>query len=210
MDLHLLIGLLGLLYILVFGGMSLLRREGLSIQFAVESVIITAVVVVLVVVFGIPIHPAIFILLIYVITFRIRIIVDLANIFARRGKYEQAEKIYALAYQLKPDQTSKLIIDVNKAIMLLQKNNLDEAIKLFTEILEQTEKGYLGVKYEAAAHFNLGVAYLRQNNQSKATIEFNSVIDTWPVSIYAQRAQQALNRQHKKDSASPEEKPTDT
>lgn len=210
MDLHLLIGLLGLLYILVFGGMSLLRREGLSIQFALESVIITAVVVVLVVVFGIPVHPAIFILLLYVITFRIRIIVDLANSFARRGKYEQAEKIYTLAYQLKPDQTSKLIIDVNKAIMRLQENKLDEAVKMFTGILEQTDKGYLGVKYEAAAYFNLGVAYLRQNNQTKATVAFNSVIDTWPVSLYAQRAQQALNRQHKKDNAPPEEKPIDS
>jgi TolA-binding protein len=94
-----------------------------------------------------------------------------------------------------------LIIDVNRAIMLLQENVLDEAIQLFTEILNQTEKGYLGVKYEAAAHFNLGVAYLRYGSPAKATIEFNSVIDTWPGSLYAQRAQQALDRVHHKESA---------
>jgi tetratricopeptide (TPR) repeat protein len=205
MDLHLMIGLLGLVYILLFGGMSLLRREGLSAQFAVESIILTAVVVLLILVLGIPIHPVLFILLIYVVTMRIRILVDLANSFARRGKYDQAEKIYMLAYALKPDQTNKLIIDVNRAVMLLQERRLDEAVNLFTEILGQSEKGYLGVKYEAAAHFNLGVAYQRQGNQGKATIEFNAVIDTWPGSLYAQRAQQALDRQHPKEITPVEE-----
>jgi tetratricopeptide (TPR) repeat protein len=208
MDLHLMIGLLGLVYILLFGGMSLLRREGLSAQFAVEAILFTAVVMLAIVVLGVPIHPVLFILLIYLLTMRIRIIVDLANTFARRGKYDQAEKIYRLAYALKPDQTSKLIIDVNRAVMLLQTGYLGEAIALFSEILEQGEKGYLGVKYEAASHFNLGVAYQRQENPSKATIEFNSAIDTWPGSLYAQRAQQALNRQHQKENAPVKENST--
>jgi tetratricopeptide (TPR) repeat protein len=209
MSLHLLIGLIGLLYIVVFGGMSLLRREGLSIRFAVESVCITAIIVILVVLTSLQIHPVLFLLLLYMITMRVRIVVDLANVFARRGNYAQAERIYDLASHLWPDQTSDLIIKVNHAILLLQKNQINESISMFTEILSQANQGYLGVKYESAAHFNLGVAYLRNNNNSMATIEFNAVLDTWPASLYARRAQEALEHQRIKVTAHDDNKPTE-
>jgi tetratricopeptide (TPR) repeat protein len=198
MSLHMLIGLIGLLYIVVFGGMALLRREGLSIRFAVESICLTTIAVILVWLTPIQIHPVLFLLLLYIITLRVRILVDLANVFARRGNYIQAERIYHLASRLWPDQTSDLIIKVNHAILLLQKNQLSESISMFTEVLSQENQGYLGVKYEVAAHFNLGVAYLRNKNNSMATVEFNSVLDTWPASLYARRAQEALERQRTK------------
>jgi tetratricopeptide (TPR) repeat protein len=207
MSLHLLIGLIGLLYIVVFGGMALLRREGLSIRFAVESVCLTAIAVALVWLTPIQIHPVLFLLLLYVITLRVRILVDLANIFARRANYPQAERIYDLAAHAWPDQTSDLILKVNHAILLLQKNQLNDSISLFKEILSPASQGYLGVKYEAAAHFNLGVAYLRSNNSSMATVEFNAVLDTWPASLYARRAQEALERQHRKSNPVAEDKP---
>jgi tetratricopeptide (TPR) repeat protein len=198
MSLHLMIGLIGLLYVVVFGVMALLRREGLSIQFAVESVCLTAIAVILVWLTPIQIHPVLFLLFLYVITLRVRILVDLANVFARRGNFVQAERIYDRASHLWPDQTSDLIIKVNHAILLLQKNQLNDSISLFIDVLSQANQGYLGVKYEAAAHFNLGVAYLRSNNSSMATVEFNSVLDTWPASLYARRAQEALERQRTK------------
>ena len=198
MSLHLMIGLIGLLYIVVFGGMALFRRESLSIRFAVESVCLTAIAVILVWLTPIQIHPVWFLLLLYLITLRVRILVDLANVFARRGNYVQAERIYDLASHLWPDQTNDLIIKVNHAILLLQKNQLNDSISLFIDVLSQANQGYLGVKYEAAAHFNLGVAYLRSNNSSMATVEFNSVLDTWPASLYARRAQEALVRQRAK------------
>jgi len=208
MGLHLMIGLIGLLYILIFGGMALLRREGLSIRFAVESVILTALAVIFIVFLQVPIHPVLFLLLLYLVTLRVRIFVDLANSFAARGRYAQAEKIYQLASQIGPDPTNKLIVNVNRAIMLLQRGETDQTINLFNEILNPVNRGNLGVKYEAAAHYNLAVAYLRQNNLSKATIEFNSTIDSWPGSLYANRAQQALDRQQHKDSSPVEDKPT--
>jgi tetratricopeptide (TPR) repeat protein len=209
MSLHLMIGLIGLLYILAFGGIGLLRREGLSIRFAIESVIITGIAVILVVLLSVQVHPVIFLLVLYLITMRIRILVDLANSFAKRGSSAQAEKIYRLASRLWPDQTNELIIKVNHATMMLQNNHYDEAIAMFTDILSQVDKGYLGVKYEAAAHFNLGVAHLRKNNTSMAVIEFNSTIDSWPGSLYAHRAEQALNRQHQKEPSAVEDEPDD-
>jgi tetratricopeptide (TPR) repeat protein len=199
MSLYLMIGLIGLLYIVVFGGLGLFRREGLSIRFAVESVCVTVIAVILVVLLRIQVHPVLFLIVLYLITLRIRILVDLANYFAKRGNNVRAESIYNLAYHLWPDQTNDLIIKVNHATLLLQKNQLNEAISMFTEVLSQADHGYLGVKYEAAAHFNLGVAYQRNNNNSMATMEFNSTIDTWPVSLYAQRAQQALDHQRHKE-----------
>lgn len=207
MSLYLLIGLIGLLYIVVFGVMALLRREGLSIRFAVEAVCLTAIVVILVWLTPIQIHPVLFLLVLYLVTFRVRILVDLANIFARRGNYIQAERIYDLATRVGPDQTSNLIIKVNHAILLLFKNQLNESITMFTDVLSQANQGYLGVKYEAAAHFNLGVAYLRNNNNAMATVEFNSVLDTWPASLYARRAQEALDRQRAKNTIKDENKP---
>ena len=100
MNLPVMIGLIGLLYILVFGGLSLLRREGLSARFAVESLIITGIVLLLVTVLAIPVHPVLFVLILYLITLRVRILVDVANSFARRGSYVRAESIYALASRI--------------------------------------------------------------------------------------------------------------
>ena len=207
MSLHIMIGLIGLIYIVIFGAMSVLRREGLSIRFAVESVVITAIAYFLVVVTAIQIHPVLFLFVLYLLTMRTRILVDIANTFAGRGRSAQAEKIYNFASRMWPDQTGKLIIDVNHAILLLQKSQLDESVALFTSVLSQAEKGFLGVKYEAAVHYNLGVAYLRKNNPSMATVEFNAALDTWPASVYARRAQQALERQRNKASSQEENKP---
>ncbi|HSB66451.1 MAG TPA: hypothetical protein VLD65_07720 [Anaerolineales bacterium] len=208
MSLHIMIGLVGLIYIVVFGVMTVLRRSGLSIRFAVESLVITAIAVILVVLTAVPIHPVVFLLLLYLITMRVLILVDVANLFAGRRNYAQAEKIYDLAGHMWPDQTGKLVIEVNHAVLLLQKNQLDESVALFTSVLSQANKGFLGVKYEAAAHYNLGVAYLRKNNPSMATVEFNATLDTWPASLYARRAQQALQRQREKTSSQKDSPPS--
>jgi tetratricopeptide (TPR) repeat protein len=205
MSLPVMTGLIGLLYIVVFGGLSLFRREGLSTRFAIEALIVTGIAEFIIIVLAIPVHPVLFVLVLYLVTLRVRILVDLANMFAKRSDFTQADRIYSLAARLGPDMTNKLIVEVNRAIMLLQEDKLDESISAFTSILGEADKGYLGVKYEAALHFNLGVAYLRKSNHGLATIEFNSAIDTWPASLYAQRAQQALNRLHHRDTPPAEE-----
>jgi tetratricopeptide (TPR) repeat protein len=200
MSLYMMIGLIGLIYIVVFGGMALMKREGLSTRFAFEALIITGVAFILALLTPIQIHPVIFLLVLYVITMRVRILVDLANTFAGRGNTLQAEKIYNLAAHMWPDQTNSLIVKVNHAVLLLQKNQLDESIALFTDILSPANRSHIGVKYEAAAHYNLGVAYLRKDNPYLATVQFNAAIDAWPASLYAQRAQKALEKQRAKNA----------
>lgn len=207
MSLYLMIGLIGLSYIVVFGAMSFFKREGLSARFAVEALILTGIAVILVALTPIQIHPVIFLLLLYIITMRVRILVDLANTLANRGNTQRAEKIYDLAARMWPDQTNAFIVKVNHAILLVHKNQLDEAIASFTEVLSQASKGSLGVKYEAAAHYNLGVAYLRKESPYLAATQFKAVLDTWPVSVYATLAQKALDRLHNKTAAPIDDKP---
>ena len=192
--------LVGFSYIVLFGAVSLLRREGLSRRFAFEALIITLIVSGLTTLTGIQPHPVLFLILLYLLTMRVRLLVDLGNIFARRGQFELADKLYNLAASLWPDATNSLILRVNQGTSLLQQKKLDEAIAIFNEVLEQAALGYLGVKYEAAAHYNLGVAYLRKNMDARASIAFNAVIDTWPASEYARRAEVALEKHRRKNN----------
>lgn len=192
--------LVGFSYTVLFGAVSLLKREGLSRRFAFEALIITLLVSGLTTLTGVQPHPVLFLILLYLLTMRVRLLVDLGNIFARRGQFELADNLYNLAASLWPDATNRLILQVNQGTSLLQQKKLDEAITILNEVLEQAGQGYLGVKYEAAAHYNLGVAYLRKNMDARASIAFNAVIDTWPVSEYARRAEVALEKHRRKDN----------
>lgn len=206
MNLPVILLLEGFSYVVLFGLVSLLRREGLSIRFAIEAVVLTIVVSGFCALTGLSVHPVLFLVLLYLITMRVRILVDLGTIFARQARFPQAEGLYQLALRLWPDPTSRLIVQVNRGTTLVQQNKLDEATSTFTEVLQQAGQGYLGIKYEAAAHYNLGVAYLRQNMDARAIAEFNAAIDTFPASEYARRSEVALERlRHKNVSSTSKE-----
>jgi tetratricopeptide (TPR) repeat protein len=201
MTLPIMLLFVGFAFIILFGGLSLLRREGLSLRFAMEALLITGLASGLAALTGLYIHPVFFLLFLYLVTFRVRILVDLGTYFARRKDFSQAERFYRLAERLWPDRTGSLILQVNRGTTLLQSGKLDEAVDVFKTILDQKSSGYLGRKYEAATYFNLGVAYLRKGLEGQATVAFNTVIDTLPVSEYARRASQALDRQRHKDNS---------
>lgn len=186
--------LVGLSYIVLFGVISLLKREGLSLRFALEAIMVTALVSILTASFGGQTHPVLFLIVLYVVTMRVRLLVDLGNIFARRRRFDWADRLYALALRLWPDISSRFIVQVNQGTLLLQRDRLDEAISLFMEVLSHADQGYLGVKYEAAAYYNLAVAYQRKHMEAGAVQAFNKVIDTWPGSEFAQRAARALEK----------------
>ena len=195
--------LVGCAYVVLVGGLSLLRREGLSLRLAVEAALIILLAIGLVVVTGLVIHPVLFLLFLYVVTMRVRILVDLGSAFARSKRFPQAEGLFKLASRLQPDQTGKLIIRVNQGTLLLQQGNLDEAIEVLRGVLEHSTRDYLGVKYEVAAHYNLGVAYLRKKLEAQATVEFNAVLEAWPASEFARRAASALEQHRRKSPSVP-------
>jgi tetratricopeptide (TPR) repeat protein len=206
--LYFMILLIGLAFIVLFGGLSLLRREGLSARFAIEALIFTGIVSGLVASLDLKIHPVLFLFLLYLVTMRVRLLVEIGTFFAKRGDFKKAERIYQFAARAWPDQTSSFVIQVNYGTLLLQTERLEEAVTMLKGVIEKSDSGFLGVKYESAAHYNLAVAYMRQNKPAQAVREFNSVLDTWPSSEFARQAAAALKRhQHKStsDSENPEE-----
>lgn len=209
MNPHLLIAIIGLSYIVIFGGMSILRREGLSNQFAFEVLGITALVEAGALLTGTMVNPILFLILIYLLSTRARLLVDLANLLSGRGRQRDAIWLLQLALRLYPDQTTRLIVLVNMGIVQLRRQNPASAQALLELVLEEAKGGGLGLKYEAACRYNLGLALQRQGKEAEAVRQFNETIDTFPNSIYSKAAEQALEQRrsgHRKvETESPDE-----
>lgn len=195
---HLLLALIGLLYVLFFGALSFFRREGVSMRFTIEAVLLTAVVAGMVALTGATFNPAFFIFLLYVLTMRVRLLVDLGNVLARRGNHTAAEQMYAVATRLGPDETGRLLVRLNQGVLALHRNRPDDAVAAFRQVLAASDSGYLGVKSQSACYYNLGVAYQRQGLDAQAVLAFNAVLDTWPATEYARYARIALDRRKQK------------
>lgn len=193
----LLLALLGLLYILVFGGLMFLRQEGISARFAIEAGVIVVIVAGVAQATGFAMNPALFLILLHLIAMRVRLLVDLGNALARRRRWAEAGRVYALAGRLWPDDASRLIVRMNQGVLALQQGRPDVAIADLRQVLSEAAGGYLGPKHESACHYNLAVAYLKKGLDAQATLEFNAVLDTWPASEYARYARIALERRRK-------------
>ena len=201
MSLPIMLMLIGFSYVVFFGGYSWFRREGLSLRFAVESILITLLISGWAYFGQISVHPALFLFGLYLLTMRARLLTDVGNLFARRGQFDLAEKIYRAALRLYPDKTSFLIVQINRAAAFLQNGKTDAAIDLLKSVLDESD-GYLGVKYESAAYYNLGVAYERKEMDSQSVVAFNAVLDIFPTSEYARRAEAALKRRRQRRAGS--------
>ena len=193
MNPHLLILTIGIFYTLIFGALSLLRREGLSTQFAIETSIITVIVIGIAWLTNMVVDPLPFLIFIYLITMRGRLLVDLANALSSRGRQRDAIKLLQWALGLLPDRSTRLVIQVNMGIVQLRRKNPASARMLFEEVLkEEDEGGGLGIKYEAACRYNLGKALMGQGKEPEAVRQFNEVMVIFPSSIYSKAAGMAL------------------
>lgn len=192
---HVLIIVIGTFYILIFGGLSLLRREGLSTQFAIEGIIITILVEAIAFPTNMPVNPLAFLVFIYLVTMRGRLLVDIANFLSSRGRQRDAIKLLQFALRLLPDRTTRFVIQVNMGIVQLRRKNPNSAQQLFEEVLKGMEQGGgLGVKYEAACRYNLGQAYIQQDKEVEAVRQFNETMIIYPNSIYAKSAANILEK----------------
>jgi tetratricopeptide (TPR) repeat protein len=198
MNPHLLIVTVGLCYAVVFGGLSLLRREGLSAQFAFEVLGITALVEVGALLTSSTVNPILFLVLVYLLSMRGRLLVDLANLLSSRGRQKNAISLLQFALKLFPDRSTRLIIMVNMGIVQLRRQSPASAQALFEAVLQEAEAGGLGVKYEAASQYNLGLALQRQGKQAEAVRHFNEAVGIFPNSIYSKAAQHALEQRRQR------------
>lgn len=186
----LLIFSIGLLYILGFGGLSLLRRQGLSLRFAIESLIVSAVGAA--VTFAFPrFPPLVFLVVLYLVTMRVRLLVDLANALLARKRYERAMGLYRTALRLWPDPVSRQIVLINRGVAELRAAAPDAAYATLGEALADQDLK-IGAHYMAAGYYNLGLAARRTGREAEAIRRFNEAVDTLPHSIYAQAARRAL------------------
>ncbi len=189
-----LIPLAGLLYTAVFTAMAALRREGFSPAFVVQSLLITAVLSVVNLLGGGRLAPLPFLLALYLLTMRVRIVLDVGSMVASRGKLAAAERIYDAAMQLLPSALERCLVAINKGVCRLQGGDPAAAASLISDVIAGGDARTLGVKYQSAARFNLGVAYRKQGRDADAKAEFQRVVELWPVSEYARRAGAALKQ----------------
>jgi len=197
MNPHMLLALEALLFALAFGLLSWLRGEGLQGRFAWEVVAFTAVSLGLSWVARVTIHPVLFLVLIYLLTMRARLLVDLANAFSARRRNLQALALLGLAARLASDPIARTMVRVNTAVVWVRQKRLDEAIALLNEALADLPQGRGSPKYEAACRYNLGLAYLRLGQDGSAVQQFNQVIELLPNSLYARGAEAALQERRR-------------
>jgi tetratricopeptide (TPR) repeat protein len=193
MNPHFLILLVALLFILVFGGLPVLRKEEPSLQLAVEVLVLTGLSIGVSLLTGLSLNPILFLIFLYLIAMRCRILIDLGNLLSSRGRHQLALSVYRLAMRLGPDFPVHLTALISYGAVLVRVGALEEAIRILEAVLEKG-KERLQPKHESACHYNLGVAYMRLGREGRAVREFNETIDVWPLSPYAQRARAALER----------------
>jgi len=195
----LLLVLVGLFYILIVGGISLLRREGLSGQFALEALAIIALAILIGAAIGTTVDPILLFILLYLVTMRARLLTDLANLLFKRRGYAAAEKLYRLALRLLPDRTGRFVALTNWGAARLQSGDIEGAIRTLNDVLVVAgEHGGLGAKFEAACRYNLAVAYSKAGDDVKAVQQFNQVIERFPVTVYGQAAERALKKRRER------------
>jgi tetratricopeptide (TPR) repeat protein len=196
--------LVALLFILLFGGLALLRKEPLSIRAAVEGLILTGLVYLAYWVTGVLMNPVLFLIILYLVTMRSRVLVDLANMVARRGRFDLAHRLYGWAERVGHEASTKYVSRINLGACLLKERNLERAIEVLSSVEQEAKDGNLGIKYEAACRYNLGIALMRSGRTSEAVHQLNEVLDLLPASIYAIGARSELKRHRQATSGAGE------
>ena len=200
MDPYLVMLLVASLYILAFGLLGFVRREGLSAQFALEGAVLTAVLVGGSWLLRLPLNPFVFLALLYLVTMRSRLAVDAANFLMRRKYHKSAFRLYDLALAWWPDAPARLIVLANKGAAQLHTGRVEASIETLEGVLAEHERRFLGPKYEAASRCNLGLAYEKAGEEAKAIAQYSETIELLPGSVYAKAAQAGLKRRQKQDS----------
>ena len=201
LDPTLLLLLVACLFVLAYGALGYMRREGLSVQLAVETAVLTAILVGGSWLIGVQLNPWVFLAVLWLVTRRASIIVDLANTLARRDRNEMALRLYDLALALWPDTAMRYNILSNRGAALLRSGQVDAAISTLEGVLAAGESSHLAIKIESMVRYNLGYAYELKGEDALSVTQYNQAIDVLPGSLYARAAQSALKRRKKQGSA---------
>lgn len=192
----LIIALEGLVFILYYGAFSLLRGEGLSNQPAFEILGLTGAAVLAEATLGLTFNPVIFLALVYLVSMRVRLLVDFSNHLSAVGYYNLALTLSHLALKLGPDMTGRLLALINLGTVHLRRGVPVQAIAHLQSALrvgaEEKRPASLSPRHSAICHFNLGTAYWRLGKNNEAIREFRAVMSAFPESSYAEKARLAI------------------
>lgn len=188
----LLVLLVGLIYTLVFKGLSLLRREGLSNQFVYEGLGVTSLILIVMYLGGedFVIHPIYALIILYLITMRVRLLIEIGNRLSAWGRQRDALAVYNFALRLFPDQPTRLIVLINMGALYLQRQRPEYTIEVLEKVKAQISEK-LASKYMASCCYNLGMAYRRVGRRDDALRQFREVREIYPLSRYARLAERA-------------------
>lgn len=194
-----------LLFVLLLGVLSLLRREPLSARPAAEVLAAGGGVILFCWLLRLRLDPVLLFVLIYLVAMRARLVIEVANALAHRGQLRQASRLYDLASRLAPDTPTHLTVLANQGAALVLAQHLPEAVAVLQQAL--TQPG-LGAKSEAACRYNLGLAYIRQGERDLGQAQLQQVADLLPGSPFARQAGRALEAlRSKAREATPPELP---
>jgi len=209
MNTQLITPLTGLLFILVFGGLSAVRGQRISLQFALEGLALTAIATALIFLAGIAVSPIFFLTVIYLITMRTRWLVDLGNLLSQRRRHSAALRAFDLAQHLWPDPVGRMLARIGSGVAHLNAGGLDRAITVLQEVVGEMPEG-ISSRYEAGCRYNLGLAYRRAGREEEANLEFRRVLAADQNSLFATGARAALRQSppaaeaQEEETASPE------
>lgn len=181
----------GLVFILAFGGLGYLRGHGLSGQLAAEGLAITALFALLAWAANVSLNPIMFLIILYLVSMRTRILLDAGNFFLNAGNIPAAISLYKLALKLWPDSAGRCIAKINIGVAKIRSGAMKEAIAILEEVLEK-HKEVIGFRNEAACLFNLGLAYRKAGQKDKAIHCLKEAIELSPDSLYGRRAKELL------------------
>lgn len=193
MNLQLVTPLTGLLFILVFGGLAAVRQQGLSLQFALEGLALTAMATALIFLAGVPVNPVLFLVVIYLVTLRSRWLVDLGNFLSQRRLHGAALAAFALAKRLWPDPMGRTLACIGEGVAHLKAGSPEQAVEILQDALARLPSG-IHPRYEAGCRYNLGLAYRRSGREEEANREFCRVLAVDEDSLFAIAARTALRQ----------------
>lgn len=175
-----------------FGGLSYVRGQGLPVRFAVEGMIITVIGTTLKYA-SVPVHPLLFLIVLYLVTMRVRLLVDVGNWLSARGNLEQALALYRLALHVGPDVASRQLALINRGVAQLRSCDPEGAYLTLTEALIGQD-GRIAARHWAACYYNLGLACRRTGREAEAIRRFNEAVDAWPKSVFGEAAARELKK----------------
>jgi tetratricopeptide (TPR) repeat protein len=189
--------LIGALFLGCFTGLAALRRQKPSIRFLVEGGILTAAAVALCVFVG-PMHPILFLVILYLVTMRVRLLVDLSNVLTGRRRFRAALAVAGFGLRLAPDPASRQVALISRGVTQLRMGDPQAAyFTLKGVLLDEAIKP--AARDQAAGFYNLGVACERTARPQEAERCFRKTIEAMPSSIYALGADRALKRAASRD-----------